>query len=96
MARALIGAPELIIADEPTSALDEGTRERFLDLLSAQCDEAGASLLFASHDTRLGAMFDRRVSITEVNHAGAGGNGLSAQSGEARSREPANAPRVDV
>ena len=67
-ARALIGAPELLIADEPTSALDEGARERFLDLLSAQCDEAGASLLFASHDTRLGARFDRRVSIAELNH----------------------------
>ena len=69
-ARALIGGPELIIADEPTSALDEGTRERFLELLSAQCDEAGASLLFASHDTRLGVLFDRRVSIAELNHAG--------------------------
>ena len=66
-ARALIGAPELLIADEPTSALDEGTRERFLDLLSAQCDEAGASLLFASHDTRLGVRFDRRMSIAELN-----------------------------
>ena len=66
-ARALIGAPELLIADEPTSALDEGTRERFLDLLSAQCEEAGASLLFASHDTRLGARFDRRVSLAELN-----------------------------
>ena len=74
VARALIGAPELIIADEPTSALDEGTRERFLDLLSAQCDEAGASLLFASHDTRLGALFDRRVSLPELNRAAGGGS----------------------
>ena len=71
-ARALIGAPELIIADEPTSALDEGTRERFLELLSTQCDEAGTSLLFASHDTRLGDLFDRRVSLTDLNHAGVG------------------------
>ena len=69
-ARALIGAPELIVADEPTSALDEGTRERFLDLLSGQCSEAGASLLFASHDTRLGVLFDRRVSLSELNQAG--------------------------
>ncbi len=67
VARALIGAPELVIADEPTSALDEGTRERFLDLLSAQCNEAGTSLLFASHDTRLGALFDRRVSLARLN-----------------------------
>ena len=69
-ARALIGAPELLIADEPTSALDEGTRERFLDLLFAQCDKAGASLLFATHDPRLGALFDRRVSFADLNGAG--------------------------
>ena len=68
-ARALIGAPELVIADEPTSALDEGTRERFLDLLSAQCDETGTSLLFASHDTRLGTLFDRRVSLPRLNRS---------------------------
>ena len=74
-ARALIGAPELLIADEPTSALDEGARERFLDLLSAQCGEAGASLLFASHDTRLGARFDRRVSIAELNRCDLEGGG---------------------
>ena len=73
-ARALIGAPELIVADEPTSALDEGTRGRFLDLLSAQCDEAGASLLFASHDRRLGEAFDRRVSLPELNRAESGPN----------------------
>ena len=77
-ARALIGAPELIVADEPTSALDEGTRGRFLDLLSAQCDEAGASLLFASHDTRLGAAFDRRVSLLELNRTESGPNGRAA------------------
>ena len=69
IARALIGAPELILADEPTSALDEGTRERFLEVLSEQCDEAGASLLFASHDTRLGTLFDRRISLAEMSRA---------------------------
>lgn len=72
IARALIGAPELIMADEPTSALDEGTRKRFLQVLSEQCDEAGVSLLFASHDTRLGALFDRRISLDELNRNGTG------------------------
>ncbi len=75
VARALIGAPELIIADEPTSALDEGARERFLELLFAQCDEVGASLLFASHDTRLGPLFDRRVFLPELNRADPAGRG---------------------
>jgi len=72
-ARALIGSPELIIADEPTSALDEGTRERFLDLLSAQCAETATTLLFASHDPRLGPRFDRRVSLAELHRGQSGG-----------------------
>lgn len=69
-ARALIGRPELIIADEPTSALDADRRQAFLDLLFAECAEAGATLLFVSHDLALGAQFDRVLSLPDVNRAG--------------------------
>ena len=68
-ARALIGQPELVIADEPTSALDFDAREAFLRLLFAECREAGASLLFVSHDQSLAALFDRNVSLAELNRA---------------------------
>ena len=71
VARALIGAPEIVIADEPTSALDEGTRERFLELLFAECAAVAATLLFVSHDRRLGARFDRRVALASINAVGA-------------------------
>ncbi|MBO6561218.1 MAG: ABC transporter ATP-binding protein [Nisaea sp.] len=65
-ARALIGGPELIVADEPTSALDGSSQERFLDLLFAQLDSLGASLLMVSHDERLASRFDRVVRTTDV------------------------------
>lgn len=68
-ARALIGQPELVIADEPTSALDFDAREAFLQLLFAECRAAGASLLFVSHDQSLAALFDRNVSLSELNRA---------------------------
>jgi len=68
-ARALIGQPELVIADEPTSALDADAREAFLQLLFAECREAGASLLFVSHDQSLASLFDRSVSLAELNRA---------------------------
>ncbi|HSC85042.1 MAG TPA: ATP-binding cassette domain-containing protein [Pseudomonas sp.] len=68
-ARALIGQPELVIADEPTSALDADAREAFLQLLFAECREAGASLLFVSHDQSLAPLFDRSLSLAELNRA---------------------------
>ncbi|MFN3883130.1 MAG: ABC transporter ATP-binding protein [Rhodocyclaceae bacterium] len=68
-ARALIGRPELVLADEPTSALDAPRQQRFIDLLLAETQAAGATLLFVSHDVRLAAHFDRRLSLAEINRA---------------------------
>ena len=66
-ARALIGQPELVIADEPTSALDADTREAFIRLLFDECRSAGSSLLFVSHDQSLAPLFDRDLSLAELN-----------------------------
>lgn len=71
-ARALIGRPGLVIADEPTSALDADRQQRFLDLLLAECDSAGATLLFVSHDHRLSRRFERLVELRDINRAGRG------------------------
>ena len=68
-ARALIGQPELVIADEPTSALDADSREAFLQLLFTECREAGSSLLFVSHDQSLAPLFDRSLSLADLNRA---------------------------
>ena len=69
-ARALIGRPGLVIADEPTSALDADRQQRFLDLLLAECDAAGSTLLFVSHDHRLSERFDRRIELRDINRVG--------------------------
>ncbi|MFD1261489.1 ABC transporter ATP-binding protein [Entomomonas asaccharolytica] len=66
-ARALIGSPELIIADEPTSALDTETRESFIKLLFSECNKTGSSLLFVSHDQTLTPLFDRCLSLYDIN-----------------------------
>jgi putative ABC transport system ATP-binding protein len=71
-ARALIGAPELVMADEPTSALDSDSRDQFLALLFEECRRAGAALLFVSHDRSLEARFDRSLELTAINRVGAG------------------------
>jgi putative ABC transport system ATP-binding protein len=69
-ARALLGAPELILADEPTSALDEETKASFVDLLRGECAAAGAGLLFVSHDRGLESHFDRVVEFGDLNRGG--------------------------
>jgi putative ABC transport system ATP-binding protein len=68
-ARALIGAPELVIADEPTSALDAALREGFMALLLGAVREHRSTLVFVSHDERLAERFDRRLSLPDLNHA---------------------------
>ena len=69
-ARALLGAPPLIIADEPTSALDHDVREQFLELLFAQCQKFNTALLLVSHERELGARFDRSLALQDINCTG--------------------------
>ncbi|MDZ7590085.1 MAG: ATP-binding cassette domain-containing protein [Rubrivivax sp.] len=68
-ARALIGRPALVIADEPTSALDAALRDDFMALLLDECRAGGSTLVFVSHDDRLAARFDERLSLPALNRA---------------------------
>lgn len=65
-ARALIGAPELVIADEPTSSLDAARQAAFLDLLARECALAASTLIFVSHDARLASHCTRSVALAEL------------------------------
>lgn len=67
VARALLGKPSLILADEPTSALDQDHRARFLELLFEVCREHKIAILFVSHDRTLQSLFDRSISLLEIN-----------------------------
>ncbi len=62
-ARALIGAPEIILADEPTSALDTDNRDRFLDLLLTLARERQCSVVFVSHDRSLASHFHHQLAL---------------------------------
>lgn len=66
-ARALIGRPEIVVADEPTSALDSDRQQAFLHLIRHECEQAGAALVFVSHDQRLAERFDRRIALNDIN-----------------------------
>lgn len=66
-ARALLGRPQIVIADEPTSSLDSDARADFLQLLMSECAAHQTTLLFVSHDTTLGSMFDRTLSMNDLS-----------------------------
>ncbi len=70
VARALLGRPELILADEPTSALDQDHREKFIRLLFDVCQKDGTTVLFVSHDRSLQGLFDRAISLPDLNRVG--------------------------
>ena len=66
-ARALLGAPPLIIADEPTSALDTGTQQRFMRLLLVGAKANKTTLIMVSHDHRLSHEFDATLRLPDIN-----------------------------
>lgn len=68
-ARALIGAPDLVIADEPTSSLDADRRAAFIGLLFRECEREKATLVFVSHDASLAHLFDRTIEFAQLNRA---------------------------
>jgi len=69
VARALIGAPPLVVADEPTSALDAATQSTFLSLLFHQVRTNHSALLMVSHDERLVPHFDRAIHMADIASA---------------------------
>jgi putative ABC transport system ATP-binding protein len=49
--------------------LDAALRDDFMTLLMDECKAAGSTLVFVSHDDRLAARFDERLSLPTLNKA---------------------------
>ena len=65
IARALLGAPQLLVLDEPTSGVDISTRHDMLHLL-ADLHEEGISIVLTTHD--LNGMAAHLPHLVTVNH----------------------------
>ena len=65
LARALINSPEVILADEPTGNLDSHTGEEIMDLLCALRAEKNATLLIATHDSKIAARAPKVVTLLD-------------------------------
>ena len=65
IARALIAQPEVIFADEPTGNLDSKSGGEVMDMLKSIRDRMGKTLVIITHDNRVAAMADRRLTIMD-------------------------------
>jgi len=63
IAMALACNPKLMIADEPTTALDVTIQAQILDLMNKLKEEAGASILFITHDLGVIAEMAQKVTV---------------------------------
>ena len=69
LARAMVNRPAVILADEPTSSLDDESCERVAKLIDTEATRHGATLVVATHDSRLRGRFGRHLSLTATNPA---------------------------
>lgn len=65
IARAIVNRPALILADEPTSALDDANSAAAMTLLFSVAAESGATLLVATHDSRICERFAHVIRFPE-------------------------------
>ncbi|MBI2218717.1 MAG: ABC transporter ATP-binding protein [Candidatus Rokubacteria bacterium] len=62
IARALINQPKLVVADEPTGNLDADNEAVVLETFQ-KLHAQGHTILLVTHDPRVGALADRRISL---------------------------------
>jgi putative ABC transport system ATP-binding protein len=65
VARAIVKAPELVLADEPTANLDSATGVDILRLMQRLHLEDNTTFVFSSHDPRIIAMGKRVVRLRD-------------------------------
>lgn len=64
-ARALMMAPDIILADEPTGSLDEKNKKELSELLLQLRKEYGQTILLVTHDKELASIADRIIEIKD-------------------------------
>ena len=64
VARALVGAPGLILADEPTGNLDSAMANEIMDLLE-KINDLGTTVVIVTHDSELATRAPRQIYLLD-------------------------------
>jgi lipoprotein-releasing system ATP-binding protein len=65
VARALMNAPDLVLADEPTGNLDRASAMQVMDLIGEINREEGTTFLISTHDEKIAARCRRQVGVRD-------------------------------
>lgn len=68
IARAVVNSPSILVADEPTASLDDRNTASVIDLLQRQAEESKATLIVATHDTRLKSAISNEYKVKNLIH----------------------------
>jgi putative ABC transport system ATP-binding protein len=63
LARAVVNRPRLLLADEPTANLDDAAAALAAQLLVEQAERHAATLVVATHDSRVKKHFEKTLSL---------------------------------
>jgi putative ABC transport system ATP-binding protein len=65
VARAVLGAPALVLADEPTANLDTAASDALLDVMQLLNQERGVTFIFCTHDPRVMSRARRIIRLVD-------------------------------
>ena len=65
IARALVADPVLLLADEPTGNLDTRSGDMVLELIRSASSQRGQTVILVTHDPRVAAAAERRVTVMD-------------------------------
>jgi putative ABC transport system ATP-binding protein len=64
LARALVVDPQIILADEPTASLDQEAGKNVCELMRAQVEQSGRTVVVVSHDPRWEKYADNKIVLS--------------------------------
>lgn len=70
VARALMNAPELVLADEPTGNLDRASALQVMDLIGQINRDEGTTFLISTHDEKIARTCKRQIVVADGKVSG--------------------------